>query len=52
MYYCTMRVPGALKGQKWALDPLELEFQMVGSHHMGAGKHPRSPGRRTSALNC
>lgn len=50
MYYCTMRV--LLKGQKRALDPLKRELQMVESHHVGAGKHLRSPGRRTSVLNC
>jgi hypothetical protein len=34
---CTMCVPCAHKGQKRASDPLELDFQTVVSHHMGAG---------------
>lgn len=32
-----MCVPGALGGQKIVLDPLELELQMLGSYHAGAG---------------
>ena len=34
---CTSCVFGACGGQKRALDALELELQMVVSHHMGAG---------------
>lgn len=33
-----------------ALDFLELELQMIGSHHIGAGE-PRSSGKATSVLN-
>ena len=32
-----MCVPGAFGGQKIVLDPLELELQMLGSYHVGAG---------------
>jgi hypothetical protein len=31
---CNMCVPGIHRGQKRASDPLELEFQMVLSHHV------------------
>lgn len=34
---CTMCVPSAYGGQKSALDPLQLEFQMVVSKEVGAG---------------
>lgn len=34
---CTMCVPGALREQKKASDPLEPELQMIRSRHMGAG---------------
>lgn len=37
-FACTMCVPGAGGGQKRVLDPLELELQVVGSHHVGVGK--------------
>ena len=33
----TMYVSGANRGQKSALEPLELELQMVTRHHMGVG---------------
>jgi len=33
----TVCLPSALKIQKTVLDPLELELQMVMSHHIGAG---------------
>lgn len=33
---CTICVSSALRGQKRALDPLELELEVVGSCHMGA----------------
>ena len=34
---CTVGMPGALKGQKKVLDPLELEPRMVVRHHVGTG---------------
>lgn len=34
---CTMCVPGAYRGQKRALDPLQLMLQIVVSHHVGIG---------------
>jgi hypothetical protein len=33
---CTTRVPGVIGGQKRTLHPLELELEMVVSHHVGA----------------
>jgi hypothetical protein len=33
---CAMYMPGAKGGQKRAPDPLELEFQMVVTYHVGA----------------
>ena len=45
---CTMWVPGAHRGQKRALDHLELELQMAVSHHVGA----RTSARTASALKC
>ena len=33
---CTMCMPGTCGGQNGTLDPLELEYQMVVSHHMDA----------------
>ena len=38
-----MCVPGTLRGQKKAADPLALEVQMVLSHQMGAGKSNWGP---------
>ena len=32
-----VHMPGALRDQKRALGPLELELQMIVSHHLGAG---------------
>jgi hypothetical protein len=37
MYICASCAHSIHGGQK-ALDPLELELQMVVSHHMGTGK--------------
>ena len=34
---CTMFVTGVHVGLKGMSDPLELELQMVVSHHVGAG---------------
>ena len=36
MCMCTMCVSVAGRGQKRVSDPLELELQMVVSHHVGA----------------
>lgn len=37
MYVCApCVVPNALRGQNWLSDSLELEFQMLLSHHVGA----------------
>ena len=33
---CTMCAPGACNSKKKALDPLELELQVVVSHHVGS----------------
>lgn len=34
---CTRCIPCAHGGQKWALDPLQLQLHMVVRDHMGAG---------------
>ena len=50
---CTMRISGAHRGQKRALDPLELELQMVVNCRVGAaGTKLHSSVRVASALNC
>ena len=36
----------------WRSDPLELELQMVVSHHVKAGNWTQSSARAASALNC
>lgn len=38
VFLCTMCVLGAHKGQKVAMDPLELELQTDVGHHVGAVK--------------
>lgn len=43
VYVCAVCGPGAFRGCKRALDSLELEFQMIVSHHVG-------PGDRTQVL--
>ena len=47
----AMCVPGACRGQKKALDLLELELRMVVSHHVGAGNEILVFCKRGSALN-
>lgn len=47
-----MCIPGAYEGQNRALDPLELELQMVVSRHVGNEIKSRSSRREASALNC
>lgn len=37
MYVCALCVCSAYRGQKGALDPLELKFQVVLSCHVDAG---------------
>jgi hypothetical protein len=53
VYMCTMCLPNACRGQKRESDPLELELEMVVSHHVSAG--PRSSVRalhhRASSLS-
>lgn len=39
----TMYMPSAYRGQKRALDRLEVELGMVVSHSVSAGKEPESP---------
>lgn len=36
MYICTTYMPGVLRGQERALDPLELELVPAVSCHLGA----------------
>lgn len=47
MYTSIYCVPGTCGGQKRALDPQELELEMVVCSHMGAGTQP-SPGRAST----
>ena len=35
VFMCTVAIPGAHRGQKRALGPLELELQKVMIHHAG-----------------
>lgn len=37
MYVCATHVCSACRGQKRESDPLDLEFQMVVTDHVGAG---------------
>jgi hypothetical protein len=39
---CITSVPGAQKGQKSALDDLELELQKIFSHHVGVGNQTQA----------
>lgn len=34
---CTIQMPGVFGDQMIASDPIELELQMVGTHHLGSG---------------
>ena len=49
MYVCAPCAYNVHPGQKRVSNPLELELQMVVSHHVGL-EHG-SPGRAESALN-
>lgn len=40
---CTNCAPGALRGQKGALDPLELELQTIMGCYMGTGNRKLDP---------
>ena len=52
MHVCRVRyIPGALRGQKRSLDPLELELQTVVNCQRVLGIKPRSSRRAVSALN-
>ena len=42
---CTACMPSALEGQKRALEPLELELQMVMSYGVRLGAEPESSTR-------
>lgn len=48
---CIFCTPGIHRGQKRALDPLELEFYIFVSHEVKQGIEPESSGRATSVLN-
>ena len=53
VYMCgTMCIPDALRGQERASDTLELELQIVVSHHVNAGPKPGSSESTTNVLNC
>ena len=51
MLVCVSHVCSAHGGHKRALGPLELELQMVVSHHVSAKNGTESPARAVSALN-
>lgn len=40
-YICTMHVPGTKRSWEKVLDLLELELQMVLSHHVGSGNQTK-----------
>lgn len=46
-----MYTPGAHRGQRRVLEPLELWLEMLVSSHIGAVNKPGSAVRVTSALN-
>lgn len=52
VYVCNVCVHGTRGGQKRALDPLELELQMVIICHVGAGNQTRSSCPAANAPNC
>ena len=49
--YMCVYLPVAHGVQKRALDPLELELQMVVSHHVGAENQTWVPWKSNNALN-
>lgn len=49
-FHSTFHFSHVLRGQKEALNPMELELEAVVRHHVGAGTKPRSSMRATSAL--
>ena len=51
MCVCVPRVGSAHGGHKRASDPLELELQMIVSHHGHAGDGTQGPERAARALN-
>ena len=52
MYSYVSRVPDTLRGQKRELDPLELELNMILSHHVGAGNGTQVLWKSSSVLYC
>ena len=44
VYACVPHACNARGCQKWALEPLGLELQMVVSHHVGSGNQAPGPG--------
>jgi hypothetical protein len=53
IYVCAIYVPGVLKGQKRAMDTLELELLDIVSPFMGSRNLTQIFSARTlSALNC
>lgn len=50
-YLHTTHVSGAHRGPKRALDPLELELQMVACQHVGAGESNLGPLQEQSVLS-
>jgi hypothetical protein len=47
-----MCVPGAYGGQNTTLDSLELEIQMIMSHHMDARDQIQGPWKSSNTLSC
>jgi hypothetical protein len=48
---CVQCVSGAHRGRKRPSDLMELELQLVVSHHVSAGNQNRCSGRTTHDLN-
>lgn len=52
MCLCITYRPGACGVRKRLTDPLELDLQMVLSHHVGTRDKIQVICKKTSALNC
>lgn len=52
MYVCASHVCGVCRGQKRALDFMEVELDRVVSYYVVLGLKPQSSGRVTSVLTC
>lgn len=49
---CTTYLPGAFGGPRETSDLMELESQMIASHHVGAGNQSQVLGKSRQTFNC